>query len=230
VLGLYLLVCLVLIFVEYGIPESLGLLPRSVRKHDQAKLIRVMWWNWGVIFAYVVPTALYARYALGLSAKDLGVTLLGLRKHLLIAGLVLLVVLPCVGVASTTESFQKAYPFYRRAGESWSSLMLWEGSYACQFFAVEFLFRGVLLFGAVRVLGPWAIPAMVVPYMMIHFGKPFPECVGAIFAGSALGLLALRTRSLSSGVLVHVTVALSMDLLALFHDGQLAELLGWSLD
>jgi membrane protease YdiL (CAAX protease family) len=54
---------------------------------------------------------------------------------------------------------------------------------------------------------------------MIHYGKPSLEAAGAIVAGIALGSLAMRTKSIYSGFLVHVTVALSMDLLALSHRG-----------
>jgi len=40
---------------------------------------------------------------------------------------------------------------------------------------------------------------------------------GAIIAGIVLGSLAAKTRSIYAGFLVHITVALSMDLLALWH-------------
>jgi len=50
---------------------------------------------------------------------------------------------------------------------------------------------------------------------MIHYGKPVLETLGAIVAGTVLGTLALRTRSIWSGFLIHVTVAVSMDIAAL---------------
>jgi hypothetical protein len=56
---------------------------------------------------------------------------------------------------------------------------------------------------------------MVVPYCMIHYGKPMAETCGAIFAGLVLGTIAMRTRSIWGGVAIHVCVALSMDGLAL---------------
>jgi membrane protease YdiL (CAAX protease family) len=54
-----------------------------------------------------------------------------------------------------------------------------------------------------------------VPYCMIHYGKPMTETIGAIFAGVILGTLAMRTRSIWGGVLIHVGVAWTMDLLAI---------------
>ena len=83
-----------------------------------------------------------------------------------------------------------------------------------------------MLFGAVRVLGLGAIPAMVVPYMMIHFPKPELECFGSIIAGFALGAIALRTRAIFAGMLIHITVAWTMDAMALWHEGTWTKLLG----
>ena len=50
---------------------------------------------------------------------------------------------------------------------------------------------------------------------MIHYHKPLPEALAAIVAGLVLGEVAQRTRSIAGGVIVHIGVALTMDLLAL---------------
>ena len=84
-----------------------------------------------------------------------------------------------------------------------------------QFFGLEFFFRGFILHGLRRALGANAIFVMIVPYCMIHFGKPMPETIGAIGAGLILGTLAMRTRSIWGGVLIHIGVAMTMDVLAL---------------
>ena len=81
-----------------------------------------------------------------------------------------------------------------------------------------------MIFNLARSIGSLAIFVMVVPYAMIHFGKPFAECMGSILAGIALGTVALRTGSIWGGVLVHCVVAWSMDLLALWRTDRL-----WSL-
>jgi membrane protease YdiL (CAAX protease family) len=52
---------------------------------------------------------------------------------------------------------------------------------------------------------------------MIHFGKPYLEANGAIVAGVVLGSLAMRTKSIYAGFLVHITVAFAMDFLSLWH-------------
>jgi len=54
---------------------------------------------------------------------------------------------------------------------------------------------------------------------MIHFHKPWPECLGAIAAGVTLGALALAYRSFWGGVVVHAMVAVTMDTLAVHRAG-----------
>jgi membrane protease YdiL (CAAX protease family) len=87
--------------------------------------------------------------------------------------------------------------------------------YFLQFLGLEFFFRGWMLSALRRTLGASAIFAMSLPYCMIHYGKPYLETHGALVAGIVLGSLAMRTRSIYAGFLVHVTVAFSMDYLAL---------------
>lgn len=132
--------------------------------------------------------------------------------------------LPVVFVVSRTAAFQESYPFYRLAGRSLFDFLAWELQYLSTFVAVEFFFRGYLLFGLLRPLGTHALFVSMVPYCMIHMLKPAPEALGSIAAGLLLGTLALGTGSLWCGALVHITIALSMDLFASFQAGTLPSL------
>jgi membrane protease YdiL (CAAX protease family) len=134
------------------------------------------------------------------------------------------IVLPAVIMVSYTPSFKYHYPFpWGRAGGGMPvplrQLLVWELFYAAQFFSLEFFFRGFMLSALRRSMGAYAIFAMVVPYCMIHFGKPLAETLGAFVAGLILGTLALRTRSIWCGVFIHVSVAVSMDMAALLQKG-----------
>lgn len=126
-------------------------------------------------------------------------------------------ILPALLVVSRTRGFQDTYPFYRQAGRSLFDFIAWEVQYLSTFVAVEFFFRGYLLFGLRRLLGSLAIFVSMVPYCLIHVLKPPSEALGSILAGILLGTLALRTGSVWCGVLLHVSVALSMDVLASFY-------------
>jgi len=99
--------------------------------------------------------------------------------------------------------------------------MAWELMYWMQFLSLEMFFRGWMLGAMRKSIGAAAIFVMAVPYCMIHYGKPYLEANGAIVAGIVLGSLAMHTRSIYAGFLVHVTVAFLMDFLALWKRGAL---------
>jgi membrane protease YdiL (CAAX protease family) len=172
------------------------------------------WWSLWRLAGYVlIPMLVLA--CLGERIRDYHVAPRGFGKHLWIYVVLFAAVLPAVLAASTTQAFRHTYPFYRMANRSLFDLVMWELLYALQFLSLEFFFRGFILHGLRRALGANAIFVMLVPYCMIHYGKPLPETLGAIGAGLILGTLAMRTRSIWGGVLIHVGVASTMDVLAL---------------
>jgi membrane protease YdiL (CAAX protease family) len=139
-------------------------------------------------------------------------------------GLIAAVMIPIVYAMSHTAGFAAKYPFLRiYNGDPYVSetLLIWELIYFFQFFGLEFFFRGFLVHSLKPALGIYSIFAMTVPYCMIHFGKPPAETIAAIFAGIFLGWLSYRNGSIWLGLLLHCTVAFSMDIFALFNKGLL---------
>jgi membrane protease YdiL (CAAX protease family) len=196
----------------------------DVRKYDE--LYSFAWWAFNRVFGYtVIPLLVWKICFRKDSLLDMGLRVKGLWQHAWIYALCLAVVLPAVFVVSRSPEFTNYYPFYKHASRSWVDLAAWEAMYFAQFFALEIFFRGFWLSTLRSTLGSGAIFAMCVPYCMIHYGKPYLEAAGAVVAGIALGSLAMRTRSIYSGFLVHVTVALSMDLLSLAQRGALPKVL-----
>jgi hypothetical protein len=49
---------------------------------------------------------------------------------------------------------------------------------------------------------------------MLHFGKPMGEAVSSIFGGFILGVIALYSRSILGGVIIHLGVAWLMEFTA----------------
>lgn len=179
------------------------------------ELLGYAWWSgWRVLGYVLIPIAVIVCLP-GERVRDYHVSLRGFVKHLWIYVAMFAAVLPFVIAASTTNAFRQTYPFYRIANRSYTDLVLWELLYAVQFFSLEFFFRGFVLNGLRRALGGNAIFVMLVPYCMIHYGKPLPETIGALGAGLILGTMAMRTKSIWGGVLIHVGVAVTMDVLAL---------------
>jgi membrane protease YdiL (CAAX protease family) len=173
------------------------------------------WWSAWRFAGYVVLPMLVIALLPGERVRDYYLSLRGFLRHLWIYLAMFAAISPFVYAASLTPSFRDTYPFYRLANRSAFDFWAWQALYAAQFLSLEFFFRGFLLQGLRRALGSNAIFVMIVPYCMIHYGKPVSETLGAIGAGLILGTMAMRTRSIWGGVLIHVGVALSMDFLAL---------------
>lgn len=138
--------------------------------------------------------------------------------------LVLALVTPLVIGASFFPDFQRAYPQYK----PWNytevfgysiekRAALFEMCYSTGFVAVEAIFRGALAITMVRIMGPRAVLAMASFYCVFHFGKPAGEAVGAFFGGYALGVLAIHSRSVLGGLIVHLGVAMLMEAMGYLH-------------
>lgn len=183
-----------------------------------APLGRQVAWTLGCWALYVIVPALAIRFVLRRPLVDFGLSPRGFLRHLPVYLVLAIPVLGLVWWVSHSPAFLATYPFYRNP-EGWLDLALWEGLYLSQFFALEFFFRGFWVHGTKDRLGILSVFAMLAPYVMIHFTKPFREALGALVAGLVLGVLSLRTRSIWGGFFIHGLVAVSMDLAALWQRG-----------
>jgi len=141
--------------------------------------------------------------------------------------IILLMVSPLVVAASFLPDFQQAYPQYK----PWFRDELAFGlsnevrtaiftlSYSTGFLAVELLFRGALVLGMFRIMGSRAVLPMAAFYCAFHFGKPMGEAIASIFGGYVLGILALHGRSIVGGIIVHLGVAMLMELMGHLQHG-----------
>ena len=126
-----------------------------------------------------------------------------------------------IAPAAFLPSLHQPYPVYRPCWPAQapgvSVCLTWpfhEFTYALRFVSVEFFFRGFLVLGLARYLGRDAIVPQVILYAIWHFGKPMPEAVGSVFGGWILAVLALETRSIFGGILIHMGIALLMNVAA----------------
>ena len=188
--------------------------PVAARTH--AGLYPHLWWALWTIFLFLVVPAILVRVVFRERLRDYGLNLAIKRQHWWLYLGMFAVVFPIVLYAATRTDFQAVYPFYRGAFQATAGAILaWEIAYLAQFFALEFFFRGFLVLGLGRVIGRASIWLAMIPYCMIHYHKPPLEAFAAIVAGVVLGEVAYRTRSIAGGVIVHVGVAATMELMAL---------------
>ena len=194
----------------------------SLAKYDE--LYALAYWALTRMAGYVLPLVVWRLFFRRDSVLDFGLRTRGFTEHAWIYAMFVTIMIPVMMVVAQQPDFGTYYPFYRNATRSWMDFGIWEVLYIGQFFCLEIFFRGWWV-RATRSFGAGAIFSMVVPYCMIHFGKPYLEACGAIVAGTVLGSLSMKTRSIYAGFLVHITVAILMDLLALRNRAALPRLL-----
>jgi len=205
-----------LVFLEYfAIRPTFAYRPIPIEKLARWSLL-----SFG---AYFLIPAVLTRFVLGHRLSEFGLSFRGIRRHLPLYLFLYLCVLPLVWLASRQPEFLLTYPFADSAREGLRELLIWELLYGLQFFSLEFFFRGFMVFGLEKKFGLSAVVVMTVPYCMLHFHKPMPESIGAIFAGLILGVVALRTRSIFGGVMIHWAVAITMDVMAITQSGGFAK-------
>ena len=225
VLGLYLVAGIVLALNYYAAGEMYLLMPGEWTQSDLPGARRIIWVS-SAVFFYIVPPVLYLKLVMRRSLRDMGLSFRGIGRHWPLYVLFAAVVFPLVFLVSGTPHFLATYPMARDAADNGTQLLVWLVVYALQFVGLEFFFRGFLVLGPARVLGAWSIPVMVIPYLTLHFQKPYLEAIAAVFAGMALGMVVMKTRSIFVGILFHITVAWLMEVMALYHTGKLSRLFG----
>lgn len=204
----------------FGLDAAADQVGVSILESPHGKFWGLLFWSAiRAVFWIAVPLAV-AR-ALGIGSADLGLRIRGLLGHVKPYALLYVAALPFLILASTGAEFEARYPFYDPLpGEGlWPYVVAWWVVYSVQFVAVEVFFRGVLVLGLAPRFGVMAVYVAIIPYVMIHFGKPFAETVGAIVTAVVLGHLALKYRSIWWGAGLHIATAISFDALALSHQG-----------
>jgi len=129
-------------------------------------------------------------------------------------------ILPILIAVSFTPGFLSYYPQGKPwmndglfGNPAWLNTTLFEAVYMSDFIMVELLFRGALVIGMGTVIGRSAVLPMVAVYVALHFGKPAMETISAIFGGYFLGTLAFQTKHIWGGVIIHMGIALAIELI-----------------
>ncbi|AQG81424.1 CPBP family intramembrane glutamic endopeptidase [Spirosoma montaniterrae] len=199
--------------------------------YAHSELSRQLWDGQAFVFLYyclhnlqslltiVLPLYLFYRFADPQPSQFYGMA--PKRKGLVLYLTLLALMVPLITWASFQPDFLASYPTYHDTSANeffgvpeWVTTLIYELCYGWDFVPTELLFRGFLVIGMSRVLGSGAILPMIVWYCAIHFGRPVGEAVSSIFGGYLLGVLALSTRSIWGGLLIHIGIAWGMEIAA----------------
>jgi len=213
-----LLMCLIGFADAFSWGEVLNL--KEFSPSEQSYIFKALWRMRNIMF--VLPVLALLRLTIDMDVKGLYGLCSG--NHLVKAYLSLyVVILPILAVVSFTPDFQSYYPMYKPwlfegifNRPVWLNTVVFETVYISDFLMVEMIFRGALVIGMASILGRTAVLPMIVVYVALHFGKPVMETLSALFGGYFLGALAYQTRHIWGGVIIHMGIALIIELLRFF--------------
>ena len=132
--------------------------------------------------------------------------------------LLVLMMVPLLIWASLQTDFAAVYPkaqiISTQLGAAAKPLhyILFETAYASDFFSIELFFRGFLIITLGKIMGRQCLLPIALFYFSIHLGKPMMEAISSFFGGLILGAISYNSKSIWGGLLVHVSIALLMEL------------------
>ncbi len=80
---------------------------------------------------------------------------------------------------------------------------------AIYFLGWEFLFRGFMLFGLRKKFREGSILIQMIPFALLHLGKPEVETISTIISGIIWGYICYRGNSFWSAYIMHLIINVS---------------------
>ncbi len=137
--------------------------------------------------------------------------------------------------AANSSAMQEVYPFYKNLNST-SQFIIYELTYFPFFIAIEFIFRGYILFGLAGVkdfeiqnaggglpgkfyFHRYAILIQMLSYTAWHLGKPIPELWGTPIWGLAAGVCTYTVKSIWPATFSHWVLNVFLDALILHNLG-----------
>lgn len=179
-----------------------------------AGLYEFIYWFLGDFLVYFIIPILIILFILKKPLRGFGLQFGDHKTGLKYSGIFAAFMIPLIWFVSSDASFKAAYPHLALAKQSWNIFLIYEAGMLLYMFAWEFIWRGFTLFGLEEKFGIWAIFIQLIPFVILHNGKPPLETFSSILGGIALALLALRTRSFIYCVIVHFSVIFSIDFIS----------------
>jgi len=186
----------------------------SLQNDPSVYLYEYLYWFIGDFVTLFILSALIIKFILKEKLSDYGLKFGDYKIGLLLSIIFFLIMLPLVWFFSATPDFSAKYPHLLSTRTDWDEFFIYEFALLVYMFSWEFIWRGFMLFGLEKKFGYYSVLIQMIPFVILHNGKPVEETFGAIAGGIALGILAFRTRSVYYCVVTHMSVMLSIDLIS----------------
>lgn len=184
------------------------------REAKDPYLIEYLYWFIGDFITFLLPTILIIKLLFKERLSDYGFKAGEWKSGIFLSSTFLIIMILVLWFVTASEQFIQKYPHLSSSRDSWNTLLIYESGMFVYMIGWEFIWRGFMLFGLEKKFGFYSIFMQMIPFVILHNGKPLLETIGAIPGGIALGWLALRTRSFYYCVAVHMGIMISIDFIS----------------
>jgi len=122
------------------------------------------------------------------------------RRALLLGGLATAVTVPAIALLAAVPALRDWY------GPSMTTVPDVALTGVLDLVPTEFLLRGFLMFALLRAVGPFGVVVALVPFVMVHIGKPDLEALSTLGGGLVFGWLNWRTGAIWASAAYHVAI------------------------
>ena len=179
---------------------------------------RIYWMLCDGSLMFILPV-LSIKLILKGKLKDYGLTSGDKKFGLITFSVFLLFMLIVIWFISASKQFAETYP--QGGSDVKQSLTIFIFYELCVFYYMlgwEFFWRGYMLFGLKEKFGVYSIFIQMIPFFILHKGKPEMELFSSIIGGLILGIQAYRARSFVYSWLLHSFTMLSIDSFSILRD------------
>ena len=177
-------------------------------------LFEYLYWFVSDFITLFIFSILIIKFIIKEDLRDYGLQLGDYKAGLVFSIIFLGVMIFLVCFISATPDFASKYPHLQSTKNSWKDFYIYESGMLLYMIGWEFMWRGFMIFGLKEKFGHYSVLIQMIPFVILHNGKPVPETFGAIAGGIALGMLAFRTKSIYYCIITHMGVMFSIDLIS----------------
>ncbi|NWG28412.1 MAG: CPBP family intramembrane metalloprotease [Ignavibacteriaceae bacterium] len=177
-------------------------------------LYEYLYWFIGDFFTLFILAILIIKFILKENLKDYGLISGDFKVGLAFSSIFFFIMLPVIWLFSASPEFSEKYPHLLSTRNSWGIFFIYESGMLLYMISWEFIWRGFMLFGLRDKFGYYSVLIQMIPFVILHNGKPVAETFGATAGGITLGVLALRTNSIFYCILTHMGIMFTIDFIS----------------
>ena len=177
-------------------------------------LYEYLYWFIGDFFTFFILSIIVIKFILKENLRNYGLQFGDYRTGLILSAIFFLVMVPAIWFFSAEPDFSEKYPHLLSTRNNYKEFFIYELGMMLYMISWEFIWRGFMLFGLKEKFGYYSVMIQMIPFVILHNGKPAAETFGAIAGGIALGVLALRTNSILYCVITHMGIMFTIDLIS----------------